>query len=424
MDQTAAIRREALDRQGTVLNADGFLLQVIGDQSRARFKFGAEGVVQAVIDQTSGRHYQLKSFWEPTQVRYQRSDILTKERLANLNKAYGDALGGAPFAILHKIGPNTPFGVIMKEVSGVSWQDLHDNAKDEPRYPPPSWPPLSIRATWAYGLASAVSQMEARGFIHADLSPGNVLVKPKAPAMGDMALVDFDAFYHLGFPALRPECLGWNGYAAPEIRQASSIGIGSDRLGMAILIQEFLVVGDPDISQQDAYTWAYDQESELNNRRGDAHPLLHRKYPDLATLVRSAIQSPSPQTRPQPERFRSILRRIIQNTYRALAMPLRTKLGPIVITPWPQQGMSVLMSQAETEVDLSSLYFRIRATVQRRNDGSVDLVVHPGAELKIRLSENSHWEVYRGNQRIPVAPDMIFFDDKGKTAVRLTECKA
>src|ERR1035438_4985613 len=255
---------EAVGRQGTDVRCQGRTFRIEGTADGAVFKMGGEGLVQLATDLSTNNSCRIKCFWEPTTLRRKRSDMLVQQQLADLGKTVADALGGAPYEILTNVGPHTPFAIVMKDVHGFSWKDLKENGQQRSlnakQYPPPNWPSLAVRATWAYGLATAVLNMERRRFIHADLSDGNAMVTPNGTSAGDMALVDFDAFVHPSYPHLDSTCKGSEGYAAPEIWHSKSVDVGSDRVGMAILIQEFLVTGDPKISVEEGFGWRYDQD--------------------------------------------------------------------------------------------------------------------------------------------------------------------
>lgn len=52
-----------------------------------------------------------------------------------------------------------------------------------------------------------------------------------------------------------------------------------------ILIQEFLMIGDPDLNRQQAFGSAYDQTKEPGSFSGEAHLYFAQKYSDLAKLL-------------------------------------------------------------------------------------------------------------------------------------------
>lgn len=411
--------REAVERQGTVVRCQGRSFRVDGTSDRAVFKMGGEGLVHLATDLSTNNSCRIKCFWEPSALRRKRSEMLVQQQLADLGKTIADALGGAPYEMLRDVGTHTPFAIVMKDVHGFSWKDLKENGLQrslkENQYPPPNWPSLPVRATWAYGLATAVLNMERRRFIHADLSDGNVMVTPAGQAAGDMALVDFDAFIHPSYPHLDSTCKGSEGYAAPEIWRSQSVDVGSDRVGMAILIQEFLVVGDPNISRDEAFGWRYDEETEICSKSGEAHPFFAKKYPELAKLLVASLRAANPASRPTPDAWRQVLRTI------ATGGPVRNRLTGVTldIHPVPKAHSRVTFSDSQKALDLSKTPYKIRATLERNGDGSIDAAVHPGATLHVQYPSGKLWKEHTNGARINVVPGTILFDPQGQANARI-----
>jgi hypothetical protein len=341
--------------------------------------------------------------------------VLVGRQLSNGAKAVADALGGAPLELLDHLGPETPFAIVMKSVHGFSWTRLRDQAEADTAYPPHGWPPIQVRATWAYGLATAVKTMEARQFVHADLSPGNVIVTPGGGTAGDMALVDFDGFIDIAHGELHPPVRGSDGYASAEMWNDRTGTIGSDRIGMAILIQEFLVIGDATISKQEAFGWAYHQDKEISNRSAEPHPLVAQKYPELAELLVATLRAKDAGSRPGPDEWRRILAAIVDG------MPLGASLGAVVIEPHPLKdpSASITFGPQERTLDLAGTGFGIRATLERLPTGTLRVVVHGGAELRVQKAGSPHWQTYAGNQAVGVMSGLVLFDSQGKMTARI-----
>lgn len=406
------VQREATTRQGTTIQGR---FRISGSKDRAVFEPGGEGLVQLAFDLESQKKCRIKCFWEPDANRRKRSELLVKQQLADLGKARADALGGAPYGVLGALGPHTPFAVIMKNVSGVSWKNFKEIAKLDSRYPPSDCPSLKVRATWAYGLATAVLGMERRGFIHADLSEGNVMVTPGGEHAGDMALVDFDSFVHPANPGLDSTCKGSVGYAAPEIWNGTSVKVGSDRIGLAILIQEFLVIGDPSLSADEAFEWAYSQEEEICSLKGEAHPYFAKRYPPLAELVVRTLRATSPTGRPSPDLWRPLLIAL------AKGRSLRRKLLAVTIDahPLPRTDVRIDFADSQKSLDLSRTAYRIRATLERNSDASVDAVVHSGSIIHVKDPGTRSWKSRDSGGRIALTPGVVLFDPQGKMNARV-----
>jgi len=409
--QQGELMQEARARQGKTLTAsNGRNYRFAGSTSQVAFRKGGEGLVQFAVDMNSGTECCVKCFWDPNVERRKRSSLLVKQRLANQNKHSADALAGAPYEIIERVGACTPFAVLMKKVKGESWDDLKETAKQSSTFPPSSWPSLRVRATWAYGLATAIYHLEKNQFVHADLSEGNVMLTSAEPLAGDMALVDFDAFVHPAHPELDLQVRGSEGYAAPEIWQGRSVGVGSDRLGLAILIQEFLILGEPGIDRDNSLGWKYDQESEICSRTGEPHPYLASRFPEVAQLIKESIRAARPLDRPAPEKWRDVLRQI------AKGLPPRKRLTGIVVRTLPPATQDhVVFGDKDRALDLRRTRLQIRATLERNTDGSVDAIIYSGGQVNAQNIDGvSAWRAFRGPARIPLRPGVVMFDPKGQ----------
>jgi len=262
--------------------------------------------------------------------------------------------------------------------------------------------------------------MEKQKFIHADLSDGNVMVTPSGPYAGDMALVDFDSFIHPAHPHLDSTCKGTDGYSAPEIFNSKSnlVNVGSDRLALAILVQEFLIMGDPTISSDEALEWRYEQ-SEILSLKGEAYSIFTQKYPRLAQLVVQALQAKDPNTRPAPDLWRPMLKELAKTG--AIA-PRGKKLTSVALNAYPNAKPELIINFADTQksLDLNMTPYGVRATLERNVDGSIDAVVHTGADIRASSPSNRTWVVYDGGDRIALSPDLILYDTQKKMNVRIS----
>ncbi|HXP52471.1 MAG TPA: hypothetical protein VN922_21135, partial [Bacteroidia bacterium] len=197
---------------------------------------------------------------------------------------------------------------------------------------------------------------------------------------------------------------------------------GSDRIGMAILIQEFLVFGDAAITPEDADSFlsGYDQEADISVGKGEAFPYFAAKYPELADLLIQTFKARKPQERPSPALWRPYLRSL------ALNGTLRKRLVNVSLEPYPiGKGIGKLqLSDSEVSLDLSRTKYAIRATLCRNSDGSIDVVVHALGVIRIK-EPNQHWSIYGGSTRIPIRSGMLLSDPEGKSGamIQATEKK-
>ena len=74
------IRKEAIARQGTLLKGRRERYFIEGDQKRAKFQMGEEGLVHWAVGQRSGAKHRIKFFWEPDDTRLARSRQPTSYR--------------------------------------------------------------------------------------------------------------------------------------------------------------------------------------------------------------------------------------------------------------------------------------------------------------------------------------------------------
>jgi len=395
MAEKAEIRREAKERQGTVIVSRRGRYFIEGDQRRARFQSGAEGLVQPAIEEGTGKKYRIKVFWDPDESRLARSRALVHRALARPESSL-DVLGGAPFAILDSLGGSSRFAVIMKNIEGVSWKDLRRDAEFAGVYPPPDWPSFRTRWLWAYGLVTAVAKMETLNFIHADLSDGNLVGLHTGNRAGELALVDFDAYFNPDYPS---NYLGTSGFVAPEIWSQSAIGVGSDRLAMAILIQEFLLVGDHELNATDAFQIHYTQE-QICALECTAHPLLRLKYPAIANLFDRTLKAPSRNLRPEPMEWRETLRTL-------------RRTGPVVVHLTPPTGgpdLPIELRPGEFK-DLAPTLFGIHADLVLHE--SLCVRPHPGSHVLLRPVDGT-WKELADSSDVEISPNSRLFDRAGK----------
>jgi hypothetical protein len=427
------IREEGLARQGTTVEWDDGprkrMCKVEGDSERVSFEQGSEGLVHLMTDLETGKKWRLKCFWEPYEERHRRSTLLSKQRLANPDRDVADALGGAPIAIVEGLGGETRFGVLMKNVGGWSWRAWVERAQMslQDQYPPLGWPNLRTRLVWAYGLAVAVRNMEQRQFIHADLSPGNVLVTGEGRYSGDMALVDFDGFVCPACDVPDSHLKGTEGFAVPEVWQRRTLSQGSDRTAMALLIQEFLMIGHPEIPKETIWNLAYDQEEDLVNAKGRAKPDFRRLFPRLADMLDATLEARRPGDRIAPTEWCTEVRALHQNLLGpAMGQPSVARARPAaapknavnrlvsvgVRSVQTGKAVSVQVSDEAGILDLSQTAFRIRATLERKPDGQLFLHIHPGADVRVKDPLGA-WHDLRDGVSVAVADGMQLSDLMG-----------
>lgn len=86
--------------------------------------------------------------------------------------------------------------------------------------------------------------------------------------------------------------------------------------------------------------------------------------------------------------------------------------------PIPNPAIGKVFDDRLSLLDLSSTGFRIRASLERNADGSVGLVIHPGATINIKTPGEKRWRRVEGGARLNTETGMVLFDPKGVANAR------
>jgi uncharacterized coiled-coil protein SlyX len=87
--------------------------------------------------------------------------------------------------------------------------------------------------------------------------------------------------------------------------------------------------------------------------------------------------------------------------------------------PIPDPALSISFEDQQPSLDLSTTGFRIRANLERRSDGSVNLVIHPGATVNVKMPGETRWRRLDNSAHVDTQPGMVLFDPKGAANARL-----
>ena len=248
----------------------------------------------------------------------------------------------------------------------------------------------------------------------------------KSVDAGDMALIDFDRFVH-GHADLSELGQGTRGYAAREVFAKTKPVLGTDRTSMAIIVQQFLLLGHPSLSKEDAFNWQYDQDLATfgykagpdriaEERRSLVHPLLARDYPAVAALIEATVRATAPEARPAPTAWREPLRTIVYSPGGVLNKLRELTLEEMADTAHPHR---IFFKPAMRMLDMSETHFRLPASLKRDDDGSIYLAVHAGATLKVKPFGVTLPVEHHGGERVMVETGLILLGQNGSMNVRL-----
>jgi hypothetical protein len=87
--------------------------------------------------------------------------------------------------------------------------------------------------------------------------------------------------------------------------------------------------------------------------------------------------------------------------------------------PIPDPVLCISFEDQQRLLDLSTTGFRIRANLERRADGSVGLVIHPGATINVKMPGEIRWRRLDNSVGVDTQPGMVLFDPKGAANARL-----
>ncbi|MBK0393180.1 serine/threonine-protein kinase [Ramlibacter algicola] len=100
--------------------------------------------------------------------------------------------------------------------------------------------PETVARAWLRQAAGALAHVHARGFVHRDVKPANLLVRTD----GSLALADFGSAVRIGEGASDATAAGSPRHAAPEQSAGSPASPGADVYALGTVLHEWLT-GEP-----------------------------------------------------------------------------------------------------------------------------------------------------------------------------------
>ena len=158
--------------------------------------------------------------------------------------------------------------IAMERVDGPTLQEVLEHLRGGPK--PMELPPrvevaqaaqrltsVASRLRLALDLAEALASCHAKGVIHRDVKPGNVLL----PASGKPKLIDFGLAHLEGSEAslgLTQRLVGTAGYVAPEQvdQDRSGSSVHSDQFSLGVILYELVTLQHPFHKESKAATMA------------------------------------------------------------------------------------------------------------------------------------------------------------------------
>ncbi len=297
--------------EGQLRSIEGTNLRFVeSDNGKPATWAGGEGFAVPVDAGTSGRHI-LKIFKLPTPERVRRARFLSMLSLASLRSVSSLPLfAAAPVWAVNGIldvpgeGDLGVSGHLARFIHGRSFEDLLMKGWD---------PPLDVRTRLARQLCIAVEILEGSGrLVHGDLSPANIMIVDAEASNPKLCLIDYDGFYHPEVPPVpiskdRSGGRSWGtpGYRAPEFRKGSDALVDSDRVAMAILALELVVLRPEDAGDLTGDTLL--EQKDIDARSPRIPEQIADRWPDGWALVQEAIAADVTARAPAPKVWRRAL---------------------------------------------------------------------------------------------------------------------
>lgn len=162
----------------------------------------------------------------------------TAELLARFQReaAAAGALSHPGIVAVHDLGRDHALGLWYIVLELVDGRSLDRILEERHRLPPEEAVPL------AFQVADALAFAHARGIVHRDVKPGNILVRKD----GTTKLLDFGIAAVQGSDlTLRDQILGSPAYMAPERIRGRPSGPAADQFSLGVVLYELLAGANP-----------------------------------------------------------------------------------------------------------------------------------------------------------------------------------
>lgn len=265
---------------------DGVPERIVDDRYVVTSKIGrgGMGVVYRAVDRGLGRQAALKIIAPMHAKRVEIAERFQREARAlaavehdNVVRVFASGKDGASMYIA------------MEYVPGQDVESMLERYRESG-----SVPPLARTLTILRQVASGLSAAHARGLVHRDVKPSNVLIEHDT---GRPVLVDFGLARRGGGASTATYRAGTPSYMAPEqstaeVIDAAALGPQTDVYSLACMAFDMLTGDTPFTEEGIIELWKRHAE--------DAPPLLSSRRPELAALdpVMARALAKDPKARP------------------------------------------------------------------------------------------------------------------------------
>ncbi len=181
---------------------------------------------------------------------------------------------------------------------------------------------------------------------------------------------------------------------------------------------------DPDVLQErikELEAKLLSRQHEINKLNDDLTSVTNEKnafeknHPQLAIILHQLEE----KDRALQEAIREVerLRKLLPLS---VPPPVPSKAHLVLQShPIPDPALCINFEDQQPSLDLLTTGFRIRANLERRSDGCVGLVIHPGATINVKMPGDIRWRRLDNSTPMDTQPGMILFDPKGAANARL-----
>jgi hypothetical protein len=188
-----------------------------------------------------------------------------------------------------KTFPALEYAMLMPWISGSTWFDVLNNAKNHGTY---FDSPFAIKLCAQF--LNVMAALEQAGYAHSDISPGNLIVGKRHP---DVQLIDLEDMYLPGAPAPAEDYTGSPGYRHHSGDQgATTWRSEGDRYATAVMAAEMLVLTNRKLARlatDTGYFASHCLDEDGAKRFDSAKGLLTNTAPGFARLFKQAWFSDS-----------------------------------------------------------------------------------------------------------------------------------